>query len=164
MPVPQLEGIIQAPSENTAELRREIRALEEELRQARLETAKAQSDLSSMLRAIQALRQSLGPLYRALRGIMGEIELVSPDEPTPEEAGRPAPSSAKAEVWAAWKAKLGLNCGRIIDALLTHGELSTTQLSITTGIDSSNVPKSIYKLNRAGLINKNGGRFSLKQI
>jgi hypothetical protein len=33
-----------------------------------------------------------------------------------------------------------------------------------TGVHRNSIPAMIYKLNKAGLLNKNGGRFSLKQL
>jgi DNA-binding IclR family transcriptional regulator len=40
----------------------------------------------------------------------------------------------------------------------------TEQLSIATGLHRTTIPKLIYELNKAGLIDKSGGRFSLKQL
>jgi predicted transcriptional regulator len=55
-------------------------------------------------------------------------------------------------------------CGKVIDALLAHSELNTAQLKVAAGIGSRTVSDSIFKLNKLGLITKNGGRFSLKQF
>lgn len=67
-------------------------------------------------------------------------------------------------VWTAWKQKLNAPCGRIIDALLVHGEMNTTQLSVAAQMHKSNVSKAIQKLHEVSVITKNGGRFSLKAL
>ena len=69
-----------------------------------------------------------------------------------------------AAIWMSWKGRLGPQCGKVIDALLLQPEMNTTQLAIAIGTRRQNIPGLIYKLNQAGLLNKNGGRFSLKAL
>ena len=47
---------------------------------------------------------------------------------------------------------------------MLHGDMNTQQLAIAIGQHRNSIPRLIYTLNKAGLINKNGGRFSLKQL
>lgn len=103
------------------------------------------------------LLKLLSPLYKGLRPVFGDIEPsaeLSDDSVQPRNAG----------VWVAWKQRLTPNAGKIIDALLTHRELSSTQIAIATGIAGGNVAKYVWELNKAGLINKAGGKISLKQL
>jgi DNA-binding transcriptional ArsR family regulator len=112
-------------------------------------------------RAVGKLRQQLSPLYRALQEVFGEMDEIGGEQPGDATPAQPARSSA---VWESWKHRLGGGQAKAIDALLLHGEMNTTQLAIATGLHRTSIPKVISNLNKAGLINKNGGRFSLKQL
>ena len=78
------------------------------------------------------------------------------------EVAADAPRSSVA--WEQWKAKLPGLPSKAIDILLLNGELNRTQLRIQLGCATRSVTDVIYKLNQAGLINKNGGNISLKEI
>lgn len=114
------------------------------------------------------MRKQLLPLHRALKAVFGEIEMVvgSGDEPASsaqtDQAGSADPKVAA--VWDAWKQRLGGSAARVIEALRIHDNLNTTQLAIAAGMDKRTVNTAIYKMNQAGLVSKNGGRFSLKQL
>lgn len=147
-------------------LRAETRRLKRELSDAELRADRASEDAT---RALSNLRRQLGPLYRALQMVFGELDAAgvvdAPGEPP--AAGRTsaasAPDSRVSAVWDAWKSKMG-TAAKIIDALQIHGELNTQQLAVVVGLHRTTIPALILKLNKAGLINKNGGRFSLKQL
>jgi transcription initiation factor IIE alpha subunit len=79
-------------------------------------------------------------------------------------AAAPGGNARVTAVWESWKSRLGGGCAKVIDALLLHGEMNTQQLAIACGCNRNTIPNLILKLNRAGLINKNGGRFSLKPL
>jgi hypothetical protein len=116
---------------------------------------------------VARLRGKLEPLYRALQEVFGDIEDVSPEESSAQPSSSAPPMSADprtAAVWKSWKERLSPTAAKIIDALMQHGDANTQQLSILTGLHRTTIPKGIYELNKAGLINKSGGRFSLKQI
>jgi DNA-binding transcriptional ArsR family regulator len=151
-----LEGAIDNRDEIILALQSEKQDLMRE--NARLSTEIARIRTENM-RAIRALRQQLEPLHRALKEVFGEIDAIGSD-PGPQ----PSASPKNAAVWQAWKSRLGATASKVIDALLTHGELNTQQLAIATGLHRTTIPAGIYALNKAGLINKSGGRFSLKQI
>lgn len=144
------------------ELRDENKKLARALADANVRAERAEEDAA---RALTALRRQLTPLYRALQAVFGELDAAGVgDEPqasVPSSAG--APNARVSAVWASWKEKMGA-AGKVIDALLLHKELNTQQLAIACGIDRTTVPNYIHKLTKAGLINKNGGRFSLKQL
>jgi hypothetical protein len=107
------------------------------------------------------LLKLLSPLYKGLRPVFGDAE---PSAELSDSSGNGSSGSVNASVWAAWKQRLTPNAGKIIDALLTHRELSSTQIAIATGIAGGNVAKYVYELNKAGLINKAGGKMSLKSL
>lgn len=143
-----------------------IRDLEEEVRdlQRRLTAAEAYATAARREagQAMGALRKQLTPLYRALQAVFGELDAVDVEDAT--TGPNPSLNPRVSKVWESWKMKLGGQCAKVIDTLLTHGEMNTTQLAIAVGTRRQNIPNLIYKLNQAGLLNKNGGRFSLKQL
>ena len=127
----------------------EIQRLNSELDAARRENAKT----------ISALRRQLTPLYQALRIVFGEMDAIGED--TRENAAVNPKVSA---VWESWKQKLGGKQAEFIQALLEHGSMTAIQLKVATHTGTSTVPQVIYKLNTLGLIDKNGGKYSLKQL
>jgi DNA-binding MarR family transcriptional regulator len=76
----------------------------------------------------------------------------------------PASSPQKSAVWESWKQKLGPMPAKAIDALLMHGALTQTQLRIHVGCAAGSISDLVYRLNKAGIINKNGGKISLKEL
>lgn len=145
-------------------LRAENRTLTRQLADAKIETKRAREDSD---RALRMLRQQLSPLYRALQAVFGELDAagVTHDAPTATMSATSSVDARVAVVWDSWKSKLGGTVAKGIDALLLHGELDTAQLAIAAGLDKRTVTNTVvYKLNGAGLINKNGGRFSLKAL
>jgi hypothetical protein len=151
------------------DLERQLARVRGELSDARHELARVKEDSN---RALTSLRQQLSPLYRALQRVFGELDAAGvPDaaSPGPTAAGVPSPGQAETDprikaVWDSWKSRLSPACGKVIDALLLHGELNSVQLKVAARLGTSTVSDSISKLNKAGLVNKNGGRFSLKQL
>lgn len=139
-----------------ADLRAEIAQLRTALADANRETMRAKREAAQ---AVAALRQQLSPLYRALQAVFGELDAAGTDEDAP-----PADTSRTSKVWESWKSRLGGGSAKLIDALLLHREMNTQQLAIATGLHRNSIPRLIYSLNQAGLINKNGGRFSLKSL
>ncbi len=144
------------PTDSYDDLREEIRDLREQLRDAQREVAMAKREAA---RALGNLRKQLNPLYQALQMVFGELDSVDENEPLT------APVNPRTSaVWESWKSKLPGRTAQIIDALLLHGEMNSTQLAIAIGIHRNNVPQLIFKLNKAGLIDKNGNKYSLKKL
>lgn len=141
------------------DLERELRQIRRELSDAQIEVDRAREDAT---RALSRLRAQLNPLYRALQAVFGELDAAGVAETvgvaSTQEPDRISP------VWASWKAKLSPQCGKAIDALLIHKDLNATQLCVAAQIGKNTIYTVIHALNRAGLLNKNGGRFSLKQL
>lgn len=163
-----IDGEVDPRAEKIDALERQVAKLRGELSDTRHELTRVREDSN---RALTALRQQLSPLYRALQRVFGELEDAGvPDAPAAASTsdGRRAPDATDARVtavWASWKTKLGGTVAKGIDALLLHGELDTQQLAIAAGVDKRTVTNTIvYKLHQAGLIDKNGGRFSLKEL
>jgi hypothetical protein len=130
---------------------RELAEAQEQLRLERLKTASIEAGVSE-------LRTVLTPLYQALQHIFGEIGAMDIAESTPPM--RAHLSSA----WELWQQKLPGLPAKAIGVLLAHGELNRTQLRIQLGCATRSITDVVYKLNQAGLINKNGGKISLKQL
>jgi hypothetical protein len=132
-------------------LRKSLALAEEELRKERLKNA-------GIIAGVNELRHVLNPLYQALQRIYGEFDGMGMEETilgaTPQ----------KKAVWEDWKKKLDPQCAKAIDALLLHGEMNQTQLRLHIKCAKGSTPGIVFRLNRAGLINKNGGRISLKEI
>ncbi len=142
-----------------AELREENKKLARALQDANVRGDRAEEDTT---RALSALRRQLKPLYSALQAVFGELDAAGVgDAPQPEGASAAPRNQA---VWEAWKKRLGGKPSQLIDALLLHGEMSSAQIAIAIQCHPNSVPQIVYKLNKAGLLNKNGGRFSLKQL
>lgn len=161
-------------TDDTDELRAENRRLRTDLAAAQNAEAQALRAGRQAQESIRMLRQQLGPLYKALQAVFGEIEAAGvPEGPqTLTEAaaqGRPYPVGQDIRVvavWESWKQKLGptSSAARVIDALLVHGEMNVAQLKVAAKMATQTVYDAASKLNRLGLINKNGGRYSLKKL
>ena len=151
-----LEGEV-VPDEDgqIAALQDEIDDLQQQLSTAKADTAKTRLEVAA---ALSALRKQLVPLYRALQMVFGELNAVSPDD------GRDSANPKISAVWHSWKTKMPGKPAEFIDILLQHGEMTAAQLRIAGRCASDTVYQTIYKLNKAGLLNKHGGRFSLKSL
>lgn len=145
-----------------AELQADNKRLRAQVTVAQADAEQAHRDTA---RSLSALRQQLTPLYRALQMVFGELDAVGVDDTEPSESSAGASHNPRVSaVWDLWKKRLSGGCGKVIDALMVHSNLNTQQLAIATGLHRTTIPKLIYELNKAGLINKSGGRFSLKQL
>lgn len=145
-------------------LERQVAKLRGELSDTRHELQRVKEDSN---RALTGVRQQLSPLYRALQRLFGELDDAGvADVPlgAPTPASTPPVNSRATAVWESWKSKLGTGPARIIDALLLHGEMTAKQLKIACACRQNSIYEWMVKLNKAGIVNKNGGRFSLKEL
>lgn len=148
-------------------LERQVAKLRGELSDTRHELTRVREESN---RALTALRQQLSPLYRALQRVFGELDEAGvADAPAtgtaaPSNSAAPRQDARVAAIWDSWKVRLGPASAAVIDALLLQPNMNTTQLAIAIGKSRNTVPNLIFKLNQAGLITKNGGRFSLKEL
>ena len=156
-PLPDPTVKLRELTEENARLRDQIDDLEGQLRKERRKGEAVESGAAE-------LRKILEPLYQGLGMIFGQIEAMGVSASSSgTSAGAEVNPRTKA-VWDNWKQKLGEGPAKIIDALLLHREMNTQQLAIATQYHRTTIPALIFKLNKAGLLNKNGGRFSLKEL
>lgn len=67
-------------------------------------------------------------------------------------------------IWEKWKAQLPGKRAEAIQALLDHGELTIPQLRVAIHCGQQTAYDVTSALNKLGLINKNGGKYSLKKL
>lgn len=151
-------------NEELKELREENKKLARALQDANTRADRAREDAD---RALSNLRRQLTPLYRALQGVFGELDAAgvgdSPVQGT-EAVDAGGRSTRELALWADWKTKLPDTCARVIDVLLLHSHLSVKQIMAAAKMGENTVYTATSKLGRLGLIEKSGGRFSLKQL
>jgi len=126
--------------------------LEMELREERTQNAANRA-------SIEALRNTLLPLYGALQRVFGHIEAVG----LTGNGAAPA-SGEESKVWESWKQKLGGKTAEAISVLLMHGPMTQAQLRIQLGCATRTVTNVVGKLNKAALINKANGKIALKEL
>lgn len=151
-----IDGIVEDEGgADIAALREENRELRVQLSAARREAETAQRETAH---ALAALRKQLAPLYRALQAVFGELEAAGVED----TASHVASADPR---WQSWKDKLGRTSATVIDALLLHGEMSAQQLASVCKMAKVTVYDVMTKkLIKNGLIEKNGGRYSLRQL
>jgi hypothetical protein len=113
-------------------------------------------------RTVAELRRQLLPLFQALRAVFGEIDTIAP--PESDQSGAAPQSDKKRAVWESWKQKLGGKPAELIDALLDHREMSAVQLRVALKCHIQTVYDTTAKLQKLGLVNKKGGKYSLKEL
>lgn len=139
-----------------------IAGLREQLRVCQADLTAERQKNTGVDQGVAELRRSLTPLYRALQSVFGEMDAmgIQVDVAPAQVVGSPKSSAA----WESWKSKLGGYSAKAIDALLLHGALTQTQLRIHIGCATSSVPGVVSTLWKAGLLNKSGGKISLKEL
>jgi hypothetical protein len=149
--IPTLQSQVESLQRELYLANQQLQKAEEALRQERQKNAGIES-------GVRELRKVLNPLYQALLHIYGEIEGIGVEETAV------APAFKNNAVWENWKQKLGGLTAKAIDALLLHGAMNQTQLRIVLSCASRSVTNVVSALNKAGLINKSGGKISLKEL
>jgi hypothetical protein len=103
-------------------LRTENKRLQRALSDAELRADRAGEDAN---RALSMLRRQLGPLYRALQAVFGELDAAGVRDDVqaqPSAPGAPV-ASATDPRWESWKQKMPGRPAEMIDLLLLHGEM-----------------------------------------
>lgn len=153
--------ILPPPRDRIAELTRENESLKTQIGELKITLQREQDRSDGEVAAANRLRTALTPLYNALQQVFGDLDSIGAEAAIPAEPSyKPRASAA----WESWKDKLGGQAAKAIDVLLLHGALTQTQLRIHIGCAKGSVPGIVYQLNRAGIINKNGGKISLKEL
>jgi len=140
-------------------LEAENERLRREIESANYEISQSRELHNTQAVAVQNIRDILEPLFSGLKRVFGEME----------HAGFETYSAAsvdprKAAIWSSWKQKMPGNPAKFIDALLLHGELTQTQLRLHAQCAQGSVAGVVSQLWKNGLINKNGGKISLKEL
>jgi len=136
-------------------LRDELRDVKRELFEARQQLRQSERQVNS---ALGSLRRQLSPLYQALQKVFGEIEGAGM-----EDDSAPVIDSRQKAIWESWKAKMPGRPAQVIDALLLHGEMNSQAIAVAIGIHRNNVPQIMTRINKAGILGKNGNKYFLKQ-
>jgi hypothetical protein len=144
--------------DETQLLRERVEELEEELRIEHAKVLEARSHSANASKALMRLRSQFQPWYTTLKMLMGELDGAGVDG-----SGEVSTPQANAK-WESWKRKLGGKQAEFIDALLEHGEMTGAQLKVACKCGQQTVYDTIAKLNKAQLLDKNGGKFSLKEL
>ena len=141
-----------------------ISGLKEQLRQAQEALAIERSRNAQTDKGMKQLRSILAPLHGALGAVFGELDAMGIGSDASQGNFTPAPDARKAAIWESWKKKFPGTPARFIEALLLHGELTQTQLRIHAQCAQGSVAGVVSTLWKAGLISKNGGKISLKDV
>jgi hypothetical protein len=144
-------------ADEVTRLKREIAGLEQELEDAKAEAKSAKQAAADSVQAIRALRKALDPFHTAIGMIYGEISRLDAGEVDIEVNGRDVR-------WEHIKQKFPGKPAEIIELLLIHKNLSTGQLAAMAKADPRTITRAIFVLNKAQLLDKNGGKFSLKSL
>jgi len=145
-----------APESETEQLRRRIDDLEEELREAQQELKAAKNQSAAERRALGKLRHALQPWKQLMNTIFGELDAA-------QIQGQESQGSGLSPKWEMLKTRLGGRQAEFID-LLQHGEMTAAQLRAAAHCDIRTAYKTVEKMQAAGLLNKNGGKWSLKEL
>lgn len=144
------DRVIASLEEENAALKERVRLAERDVEIVRHENT----------RGVGELRRILDPLFNGLKLIYGELDAIEP-----ANGSQLVRTDDKNNVvWDSWKKKLGGRPAEFIAELLIHGEMTGKQLEVATRCGRKTVAGTIYKLNQAQLINKNGGKYSLKEL
>ena len=147
------------------ELTNALRAADERGDRLELELRTERRKNAAVENGVVRLREALTPVYGGLQLIFGEMDSMGVG-PAVQDA--PGADPRKAAVWDSWVEKLGGKdsfAGKMIVALLQHGALTSKQIAIHIGTKRmQTVYETTLKVNKAGILDKNGDRFSLKEL
>lgn len=169
MPHPQLEAPKTQPSveeviEERDDLRRQLRGLKEELREKEEQLEAARSGSVAAVKALKSLRIVLEPIHKALKMVFGELDAAGIETEGQSESISSSPGTRSNLKWESWRQRLGGRKAEFIDLLLVHGEMSHKQLGAANHCSYQTSVDTIAALNKAGIIHKSGGKFSLKDL
>lgn len=148
------------PNQEMASLRRKIQNLEDTVADLREQLQVSQQQGKASVRVLQSLRHQLGGLYGALKMVFGELDSVD----TNSEQVEAGTSSRASAAWDRWIQQLGGNRSSVLKALLEHGEMTRVQLRVASQVPDGSLNGVTSELFKMGLINRGGGKYSLKQL
>lgn len=141
----QLEGAVDTRDQEMAALRRQLAQTDEALRLERIKTGAIEA-------GVRKLKSATTPLYHALQLIHDQIDAMGIESSASTSGGDSDPR------WQSFKNTFPGVPARIIDALLTHREMSITQLSGLLKAHYNTVSNALSSLAKAGAVTKDGGR------
>ena len=124
----------------------------DEIAQLREDLADLRNEFDELQDGLEQDRQRIGTMLHALRAVFGG---------NAEDVAQPISGGSNPR-WEALKKAFPGRPAELVDVLIAHGPLLTGQIAAIMRADSRTVNQLIYKLNKAGGIVKNGGKFSLK--
>lgn len=138
------------------ELRECVSKLEDELRREKATRVKAESQNNSLIGAMAELRRMLSPFARLLRAVNGEIEIAIGPEAGQQSASPFSAAAVGDPRWESFKSAFPGVPTRMIDALLSHGQMTYAQLAAVLHCHYDTVKAAGAKLQKAGAIVKEG--------
>lgn len=138
--------------------RKEKEQLEDKITDLERQIEQEKRESSRLLGTVHTLRQYLNPQYRALRILFGEIEVAVGEESAGAAASTPGqqPSNASDPRWESYKQTFPGVAARIIDALLSHQQMTYGQLKTLLRADYNTIKNAAAKLRQAGAVVKEG--------
>lgn len=162
---------VPSPKDQVESLRQELFAKNRQLNERddenaslREEIRRLERDKKAMETGLVNLRSLLAPLHNGLKMVFGEFDGLDIPNMAPQGSQPDSVDPRKQKVWDSWKEKLGGKAAETIDVLLLHGEMNTAQLRVHLQCNKDYAYQVVSKLYTAGIIKKNGGKISLKEI
>jgi hypothetical protein len=155
-------------SRRIAELTQELEAAETRGDRLEAELKAERRKNTNTEKGVAELRKLLAPFYQWLGVVFGHIDSLGISD-APQTSSQPSSADPrKTAVWDSWVEKLGGKesfAGKMIVALLQHGALTSKQIAIHIGTKRmQTVYETTLKVNKAGILDKNGDRFLLKEL
>lgn len=135
--------------------------------------AEAVNELAEVREAVEDLRQDLGELRSAyerdrnqLANLVNGFRALLAGGTAPSAGNTNAPEEVPSGLsprWQMLRQKLGGRQAEFID-LLQHGAMSAAQMRAAAHCDIKTVYSTVQRMKDAGLLVKNGGKFSLKEL
>lgn len=145
-------------SEYIEQLRKEIRNLKNEL----VDQRTLVNERDAAVAALQAVQSQFEPWHKAINRLFDIFEEVGVRGGAPVVTG---PANAQSSpVWQSWKSRLGGKASEFIDLLLIHREMTAAQIMAAAKCGKRTVYDVTYTMNKAGILSKNGSRYSLKDL
>jgi hypothetical protein len=164
---PRLTGEVEQAKFDPAELLKEMRALRQDLNDAKVVIEDKQLRIDRLERLLVQLRAKLNPFYMILQGVFGDLDLADlPEEPISTYMGvSPSPSvEQNLDFWEKWKKKLGGVQAEIIDCLLGHPGMTTTAISVAAHCRVSTASTLLSRLKAQNLVVKEGDKWLLRSL